>query len=247
MISVLLMLLLAAHKVKLVMVVLFLLIQLLLLKPVQRISVIALLKRIKMLRGYSFFMGEMRKIMYPIMGMVFVILWVVLAFIGGGPVAIVLPVIGVIDAVFGIFLIFLPVTTYLGLFFAAVGALTIAVWKHGGEKGITFIIVLTILVFFVSGGLTVFGYGSAFHEQIDNYIGNCQNDMNIINWDNTYINLDTRCENWALFIAFCVFFLFLIQPLGLISLFFKQSGGGGGGGSGAGGGHHNAGTTAEHQ
>jgi len=142
------------------------------------------------------------------------------------------------------FLIFLPVMTYLGLFFAAVGALTIAVSKHGGEKGITIVIVLTILVFFVSGGLTIFGYAQPAHETINQYIIACQGDVNIINWDNSYINLDTRCENWALFVAFCVFFLFLMQPIAFISLFLKQSGGGGGGGGasgGSGGGHHGGG------
>jgi len=198
--------------------------------------------------GVQFFMGEMRKIMYPIMGMVFAIIWVVLAFLGGGPVMIVLLIVGIVDVVFGIFLIFLPVTTYLGLFFAAVGALTVAVSKHGGEKGITFIIILTALVWFVAGGLTVFGgYYGAFHDVINNYITNCQGEMNIINWDGSYLNLDTRCENWALFVAFCVFFLFLIQPIAMISLFFKQSGGGGGSGGGhggSGGGHGVAGAGA---
>jgi len=196
--------------------------------------------------GVQFFMGEMRKIMYPIMGLIFAVIWLALAFLGGGPIQIVLLAVGIIDVVFGIFLIFLPVTTYLGLFFAAVGALTVAVGKHGGEKGVTFIIVLTVLVFFVTGGLTVFGNNLPFHEAIDNYIIACEGDMNIINWDNSYINLDTRCENWALYVAFCVFFLFLVQPIALISLFFKQSGGGGGhGGAGAGGGHQ--GPSHEHQ
>jgi len=166
------------------------------------------------------------------MGIVFAILWVGLAFIGGGPVDIILIGVGLIDAVFGIFLIFLPVVTYLGLFYVLVGALTIAVSRHGGEAT-TFVMVLTVIIFFITGGLTVVSYASpSAFEGIANYIANCEADMNIVNWDNKYWGLDTRCENWALFTAFCVYFLFLVQPLGLIALFFKKSGGGGGGGGG---------------
>jgi len=181
--------------------------------------------------------------MYPIMGIIFAILWVALAFIGGGPVDIVLIGVGLIDAVFGIFLIFLPIVTYLGLFYCLVGALSIAVARHGsgGGGGITFVMVLTIIIFFITGGLTVISYASpSAFEGIAGYIGNCETNMNIVNWDNKYWGLDTRCENWALFTAFCVFFLFLVQPLGLISLFFKKSGGGGGKPKGDHGGTHTA-------
>jgi glucose dehydrogenase len=178
----------------------------------------------------------MKKIMYPIMGMIFAVLWIVLAFLGGGPVDIVLIVVGLIDAVFGIFLIFLPVTTYLGLYYILVGACSIAVARHGagGDAGITFTLVVTVLIFFVTGGLTVFSGTGNYINNIQSYVGNCENDMNIENWDWKYYGLDTRCENWALFIVFCVFLLFLVQPLGIIAAFFKKSGGGGGGG----GGHH---------
>jgi len=85
--------------------------------------------------------GEMKKIMYPIMGVIFGVLWIILAFIGASlPHDILLIVVGLIDAIFGIFLIFLPVTTFLGLFYVAVGAFTIAVCRHswGGDRGIDF-------------------------------------------------------------------------------------------------------------
>jgi len=135
-----------------------------------------------------------------------------------------------------------PVVTYLGLFYVLVGALSIAVARHGGS-GITFVMILTVVIFLITGGLTVVSFNkpSAF-EDISGYIAGCEGNMNIVNWDNKYWNLDTRCENYALFIAFCVFLLFLVQPIGLIGLYFKKSGGGGGGGGGGGHGKDHGGT-----
>jgi len=177
------------------------------------------------------FYREMRKIMYPIMGIIFSLLWVGLAFIGGGPIDIVLLVVAIIDAVLGILLIFLPETTYLGLFYVAIGALTIAVVRHslGGNAGLIFLIVLTIGIFLLTGGLTVVANSNNYFDRVAAYFTFCQRDMNIINWDNLYWNLDTRCENFSLFVAFCVFLLFLVQPVALLELFFKKSGGHGGG------------------
>jgi len=183
----------------------------------------------------GWFFGDMRRIMYPLMGMIFAVLWVILAFFGGGPVDIVLLIVAIIDVIFGILLIFLPVTTYLGLFYCALAALTIAVVKHdiGGKFGLIFVILLTCLIFLLTGGLTWIAGGGDYFDAVASYPSQCMLDMNIVNWDNLYQNLDTRCENFALFIGFCVFLLFLVQPIALIALFFKKSGGGGGGG-----GHH---------
>jgi len=182
----------------------------------------------------GWFFGEMRKIMYPIMGIIFAIIWIVLAFIGGGPTEVLLLVVSIIDAIFGILLIFLPPTAYLGLFYVAIGAFTIAVVKHsiGGKFGLYFVIGLTILVFLLTGGLTWIAGGGPFFEEVANSIGNCEDSMNIIDWDDAYWNLDTRCENFALFEGFCVFLLFLVQPIALLALFFQMSGGGHGGGHG---------------
>jgi hypothetical protein len=190
-------------------------------------------------QAMGWFFGDMRRIMYPIMGIIFGLLWVILAFIGGGPATILLMITALLDAIFGIFLIFLPVTTFLGLFYVAIGAFTIAIAKHsvGGSKGIYFLITLTVLIFLLTGGLTFFAYPHTnYIDQIAASIANCESSMNIINWDNNYWNLDTRCENWALFEAFAVFFLFLLQPLAILELFFKMSSGGGGGGGGGGSG-----------
>jgi len=175
--------------------------------------------------------GEMKKIMYPVMGMVFGILWIILAFIGARlPLDVILIVVGLIDAIFGIFLIFLPVTTFLGLFYVAVGAFTIAVCRHswGGDRGIDFLLALTIIIFLLTGGLTFIAYdaglGFDYITRISSYtyLSNCDNDMNI-NLDPGQVR-STRCGNWAFFIAFSVFLLFLVQPIALIAAAFKRVG-----------------------
>jgi membrane protein implicated in regulation of membrane protease activity len=193
----------------------------------------------KSVAGVQFFMAQMRRIMYPVMGVIFALIWVALAFIGGGPIAIVLLVAGLIDALFGIFLIFLPVTTYLGLYYVLVGALTIAIaryayqrsGKHNSDhhryahsrRGIEFVIALTVIIFFITGGLTVISYNTpaGYFESINGFIGYCQPSMNLDSEDDG--GLTTRCENWALFTAFSVFLLFLVQPIALIALFHIKS------------------------
>jgi len=178
----------------------------------------------------GWFFGEMRKIMYPIMGIVFGVIWIILAFIGGGPTEVILLLVAFIDAIFGLLLIFLPVTAYLGLFYVAVGAFTIAVIKHsiGGKVGLYFVIGLTVIIFLLTGGLTfvAYPYGS-FFEVVAGSISGCEGSMNIINLEDKYWNLDTRCENFALFEGFVVFLLFLVQPIALLALFFQKSGTGG--------------------
>jgi len=175
--------------------------------------------------------GEMRKIMYPVMGMIFGVLWIILAFIGVRlPLDIILIVVGLIDAIFGLFLIFLPVTTFLGLFYMAVGAFTIAVCRHswGGDRGIDFLLALTIIIFLLTGGLTFIAYdGGLGRDYVSRvagytYLFNCDNDMNI--YRDPGQGRSTRCENWAYFIAFSVFLLFLVQPIALIAAAFKRVG-----------------------
>jgi len=190
--------------------------------------------------------------MYPIMGIIFAVIWIALAFIGGGPATIVLMIVALLDAVFGIFLIFLPVTAFLGLFYVAIGAFTIAISKHnlGGSKALYFLVAMTVLIFLLTGGLTFFANTTANYidiiaSSINSFSNGCEDSMNIDNWENNYWNLDTRCENWALFEAFVVFFLFLLQPIAVLELFFKKSGGGGGGGAGGQGAGHSAGHSGQ--
>jgi hypothetical protein len=191
----------------------------------------------KSIDGVRFYISQMRSIMYPVMGVIFALLWIAMAFLGRGRhIPIVLLVCGLIDAIFGIFLIFLPVTTYLGLFYALVGALAVAVGRHHhsgkdngwglGSKGLIFVIILTVLVFFITGGLTVFSYdqsrGTTYFEAVNGYISSCMADMNLYNNAGYVDGLRTRCENWALFTAFCVFFLFLVQPIAIMGLLFSR-------------------------
>jgi len=173
--------------------------------------------------------GEMKKIMYPIMGMIFGFLWIILAFIGASlPLNIILIAVGLIDAIFGIFLIFVPLTTFLGLFYIAVGAFTIAISRHswGGDRGIDFLLAMTVIVFLLTGGLTFiafdFGRGQDYVNRMAGYMPLCDSDMNIDRDDGE--GYSARCGNYALFVTFCVFLLFLVQPIAMIAAAFKRVG-----------------------
>jgi len=168
--------------------------------------------------------GEMKKIMFPIMGCIFGVMWVLLAFFGKRISSdIMLIIIGIIDAIFGIFLIFVPVTAFLGLFYIAIGALSIAVARHywGGHTGINFYLALTTIIFLLTGGLTFVaydsGYGLDYFQRVSFYVPLCDGDMNIYNGGRS-----TRCGNYAYFVAFCVYLLFLIQPIALLFAAFKR-------------------------
>jgi len=171
---------------------------------------------------------DMKKIMFPIMGVIFGVIWIVLAFVGASlPVDIILLIIGILDGLFGIFLIFLPVTTFLGLFYIAVGAFTITIARHswGGDRGIDFVLALTVIIFLLTGGLTFvafdFGGGADYFNRIRSYVPYCDSDMNINRNPGDYSD---RCGNYALFIAFSVFLLFLLQPIALLAAAFKRVG-----------------------
>jgi hypothetical protein len=168
--------------------------------------------------------GELKKIMYPVMGVIFGVLWVLLAFIGAAlPVSIILIVVGLVDAILGIFLILLPLTTFLGLFYMAVGAFTIAVSRHswGGDTGIDFLLALTVIVFLLTGGLTFvafdFGFGDDYVNRIRGYVPFCARDMNLSDGGD-------RCGNYAYFVTFCVYLLFLIQPIAMIAAAYRRVG-----------------------
>jgi len=170
--------------------------------------------------------GEMKKIMFPVMGCVFGVLWILLAFFGKNISAdIMLIVTGIIDAIFGIFLIFIPVTTFLGLFYIAVGALSIAVARHywGGNTGVDIFLALSTIIFLLTGGLTFVAFDSGngldFFSRIVLYVPFCDGDMNIYEGGRS-----TRCGNYAYFVAFCVYLLFLIQPIAMLFAAFKRVG-----------------------
>jgi len=183
--------------------------------------------------------SEMRSIMYPLLGMLVALVWIVAAvFMPSLPLKVVLLVFATLDCIFGIFLVFLPVSAYVGLFFTGIGAFTIAVAMHGqgNRVGLYSICILSLLGFFVLGGFVNIVSGNPLYETVYSSIGNCENSMNIQNLDVSYFNVNTRCENWLLFILFDIFVLFLIQPLIMMAAFFTVSGGGSSGGSSGGSG-----------
>jgi len=175
--------------------------------------------------------GDMKSIMYPVMGVIFGVLWILLAFIGASlPLDLLLLITGLIDAIFGIFLIFIPITTFLGLFYMAIGAFTIAIARHrwGGDTGIDFLLSITIIAFLLTGGLTFiafdWGRGNNYIDRMGAYTPfSCDNDMNL-RQNGDYRYTSTRCHNYAYFVTFSVFLLFLIQPIKLIAAAFKRVG-----------------------
>jgi len=175
--------------------------------------------------------GTMRSIMFPVMGIVFGLLWVVLAFLGASiPARLLLIIVGLLDATFGVFLIFLPVTAFLGLLYIALGAFKIAAARHQhfvGRKGFWFLVLVTLITFFLTGGLTVIAWHGTlvadFVSRISDSVVTCERDLNLDDWEeNRYWGVSTRCENYALFVVFCVFLLFLIQPIALLAAFFHR-------------------------
>jgi len=168
----------------------------------------------KSLANLSQSFGDLRKIMYPVIGVVFGLFYIIFAFMNClHPVIIALIIL--LDILFGIFLIFLPTTVYLGLLHIALGMLIILCQNLNFTL---FPILSSFVVFLYTGGLT-FLSGMNFVDRISNSAILCESRMNLVNLDNSYWNLDTRCENYSLFVAFCVFVLFVIQPLYILAAF----------------------------
>jgi len=181
--------------------------------------------------SYDPIFGSMKSIMYPVMGVIFGLAWIVLAFVGASlPLDLILLICAIIDAIFGLFLIFIPITTFLGLFYMAIGAFTIAITRHrwGGDTGIDFLLALTIIIFLLTGGLTFiafdWGRGGNYIDRMAAYTPfSCDNDMNLRD-NGDYRYRSTRCQNYAYFVTFSVFLLFLVQPIKLIAAAFKRVG-----------------------
>jgi len=168
--------------------------------------------------------GDMRKIMFPIMGLVFGLSWVALAFfINRIPHHVLtLTVISLIDVIFGIFLIFIPATAFLGLYFIALGAFSILVIRNGQpHQGMILIAVGSLLAFLVISGIVyVVSGGGNIIDQVQGSVQSCEGNLHLQNVDESYWNLNTRCENWVLFTVFSVFLLFLLQPITLMNTFY---------------------------
>jgi len=177
--------------------------------------------------------SEMRSIMYPLLGMLVALVWILSAvFMPSLPLKVVLLVFATLDCIFGMFLVFLPVSAYVGLYFTGIGAFMIAIAMHGQDNrvGLYSICILSLLGFFVLGGFVNIVSGNPLYETVYSAVGNCESSMNIQNLAVSYFNVNTRCENWLLFILFVIFVLFLIQPPIMMAAFFMVSGGGSSGG-----------------
>jgi len=166
--------------------------------------------------------GDMRRIMLPLLGVLFSLLYLSVAFFNFSHLILFYIVI-LTDIIFGIFLIFIHTTVYLGF-----GYIVLGVCAFLGTKTSQFRIILVVCalaLFLYTGGLTIIripNFPRNFIDRISSRAPNCEGLLNIINWENNYWNLDTRCENYTLFVVFCVFVLFLMQPLYILLAFMMD-------------------------
>lgn len=172
--------------------------------------------------GMSLVRADMISIMYTVMGSILGILWLVFAFIAPMLPAFLLLVFGIIDAVFAYFLIFIPVTHFLGLFFMALGAITVSTHHFKDSGTLKFVAFGAVVGFLLISGLTfVPGYTndiSGHASFLDFFDPNaCVTSLSLNRFPDKYLyGFPTRCENYLLFVVFCVYLLLLIQPFVVI-------------------------------
>jgi len=158
--------------------------------------------------------ARMRSIMYPILGMVFGVLWLLAAiFLPTFPSGWLLLIMGFLDAFFALFLIFVPQTTYLGLYFVALGAFLIYISHHDGYHHDHWAAALFAVIGFLEiSGLTFIPFNNVpWFDRVTPQ--RCWADLGYdINPPYGYYGYPTRCENYLLHVLFCIYMLFLLQP-----------------------------------
>jgi len=177
--------------------------------------------------------SEMRSIMYPLLGIIFAVIWLVMALLFSGlPHGTLLMVSSFAVFVFGLFLVLLARSAFFGLYFAGLAACSIAVARSGGSKGPAAVALFSALGFFMLTGTVYFVNTGSLFDDVASYVGNCETNMGIDNmkqyWK-PYYNLDTRCEDWLLFVEFCIYMLVLLMPMQVMLAFGMYSGGSSGG------------------
>jgi len=177
--------------------------------------------------------SEMRSIMFPLLGIIFAVIWLVMALMFGSlPHGTLLMVTSFAVFVFAVFIILLAKSAFFGLYFAGLAAASIAVARAGGSKGGAAIALFSALGFFMLTGTVYVVKTTPLFDDVNGYVGSCEGDMGIDNmkqyWK-PYYNLDTRCEDWLLFVEFCIYMLVLLMPMQVLLAFGLYSGGSGGG------------------
>jgi len=127
--------------------------------------------------------NQMHSIMYPLLGIIFAVIWLIMAFFFSLlPHSLLLIINSICVFVFGIFLICLARTTMFGLYFCALGAFAIAVCRAKHSTGVAFAGLFAVLGFFMLTG-TVFlvkaagGIGDAsLIADVASYIAACEGD-----------------------------------------------------------------------
>jgi len=164
--------------------------------------------------------ANMRNIMFPVLGMIFGLVWVLIAFLGPFfPHTIMVLVISICNAIFGVFLLFNPTTVYVGLYFIGLGAFGIAVVRHHhSHYPFATLAIFSFLGCLFISGLVILVQSAPMIEQLVGtvLVGNptqCEQSMDLYNYANNYFGVNLRCENYLLWLVFVLFFILVLQPI----------------------------------
>jgi len=159
---------------------------------------------------------NMRSIMYPVMAIIFGVVWFIWPLIGGliSPKVLAISTAGIIY-VFSIFLIFLP-PFYHAILLMAIGAFAFNAIKAGGPWEIKVAIFGAVFGFLTMIGLNVFAGLSGSVPYFDLV-------MTSFNQNSCYLVLGEfidgpRCAQYALFAVFVGYLITLVLPLLVIAL-----------------------------
>jgi len=173
--------------------------------------------------------ADMKSMMYTILGMIFGTLWLLAAvFLPAFPSGWLQLIYGIVVAFFGCFLIFIPHSTYLGLYFVALGAFFIYISHHDGRyDDHTAAAVGCVVGFLIISGLTFVAFGSGDWVSTTTPT-QCYTDLGYDMPANAPVNLygyPTRCENYLLFVLFCIYMLLLLMPFGKMLAWYSARAG----------------------
>jgi len=163
--------------------------------------------------------AAMRSIMYTILGMIFGVVWLISAILMPTfPSGWLQLIYGIIVAFFGLFLVLIPQTTYLGLYFVALGAFFVYISHHDGKYHDNTAGAFGCAVgFLIISGLTFVSFGTGDWVTLTTP-SQCFTDLgyDIDPYGENLYGYPTRCENYLLYVLFCIYMLLLLMPFGIM-------------------------------
>jgi len=152
---------------------------------------------------------SMRSVMYPILGFIFALAWLLIAFLKGLPVELLILIGAIVLNVLGFFLLvntpFFPALVAMGS-----GSLSLLASKGKNSWALKLAVVSGIFTFLMFAGLNPIGEVSNtnyFDVGINNFLTE-----NCFRFFGTAIT-DQRCAQYVLFTGFCGYLITLISPL----------------------------------